>query len=210
MLHWQDIIPQQALTKHICFAVFAGLLLLMGLLPESWIQLLEYSHVEAFSWRWLTAHFVHLGFYHALMNVACAVVLWLLVVAYVPSLLLIMLLFVLPFGISVGLGLKPAEFSSYRGFSGALYGFFAAGILWGFWYQRLLVCALGVFLTVKIAVEQMPNFDNAYLLSTIGGLVAVDAHLYGVLVGVLCTVVYVFLAVLGAPYCYRPWIYSQK
>ena len=210
MLHWCDIVPQQHPKKHIYFGVFVVLLLGLGLLPESWLQVLEYSYAKGFSWRWITGHYVHLGFYHALMNTAGAIVLWLLVVAYVPSLLLCALLLILPVAISAGLSLQPTDFLSYRGFSGALYGFFAAGIMWGWWQQRLLASVLSIFLIGKITLEQKPNFDYCYLLSTIGGLVAVDAHLYGAMVGAICTATYFLLAILGVPYCYRPWVYGQE
>ena len=113
---------------------------------------------------------------------------------------------VLPFVISAGLSLTPQEFASYRGFSGAIYGFFAAGIIWHWWQQRFMTLVLALFLVGKLVMEQMPHFDNGYLLSSIGGLVAVDAHLYGAITGSFLVCAYILLAYLGLLGCRFPWL----
>lgn len=200
------IVPDQPLYKHIAFLVFVALLLIFGVLPESALQILQLPFDGEFSWRWYSAHFIHLNFKHALMNAGGTLLIWLLVCAFLPSRLLLVLLLVLPFFISFGLNSAVQEFASYRGFSGAIYGFFAAGIVWYWWQQRLMTVVLALFLVGKLWMEQMPHFDNSYLLNAIGGFVAVDAHLYGALAGLLVTLVYILLAYIGWFGCRLPWL----
>jgi hypothetical protein len=86
----------------------------LGTLPETIIEVLELQPLEPISYRWFSAHYVHLGAVHAWMNVAGCVVLWLLVVAFLPLRILIALLFVLPLFISIGLTLTADNSMTYR------------------------------------------------------------------------------------------------
>ncbi|HEY7774601.1 MAG TPA: rhombosortase [Marinagarivorans sp.] len=203
------LVPAQPLYKHVVFALFCVLVLALGFLPETAVNYLELRTSSGLSYRWFSAHYVHLGGLHAAMNVAGICVLWLLVVAYLPLRLLAILLLVLPFSISAGLFVSVAESSSYRGFSGALYGFFAAGIIWHWWLSRGFCILLGAFLLGKIVMEQLPGFDNTYLLSSIGGLVAVDSHLFGAISGSIVASVYLICAKLGLLGCNAPWSQSE-
>ena len=45
-------------------------------------------------------------------------------------------------------------------------------------------------LSIKILIEHLPNYDIHYLQSLIGVAVAVDAHLYGYIMGILAQLVY--------------------
>jgi hypothetical protein len=69
---------------------------------------------------------------------------------------------------------------------------------------------MGLFLVGKIILEQMPDFDNTYLLSSIGGLVAVDSHLWGAIGGTIVTVFFVLGAKLGIKGFPRPWCVNDK
>lgn len=199
------IVPPQPLHKHVAFLLFCAILMGLGLCPQSIVEHLELRPLEPISYRWFSAHYVHLGAVHALMNVAGCAVLWLLVVAFLPGRILLVLLLVLPLCISFGLVLTATDAMSYRGFSGAIYGFYAAGVMWYWWESRLFSFLLGAFLIGKIILEQMPNFDNTYLLSSIGGLVAVDSHLWGAVGGTLVTVIFLLGAKLNLTGFPRPW-----
>ena len=199
------IVPPQPLHKHVAFLLFCAILMGLGLCPQSIVEHLELRPLEPISYRWFSAHYVHLGAVHALMNVAGCAVLWLLVVAFLPGRILLVLLLVLPLCISFGLVLTATDAMSYRGFSGVIYGFYAAGVMWYWWESRLFSFLLGAFLIGKIILEQMPNFDNTYLLSSIGGLVAVDSHLWGAVGGMLVTVIFLLGAKLNLTGFPRPW-----
>ncbi|WP_053979538.1 rhombosortase [Marinagarivorans algicola] len=190
--------------KHCGFMVFVSVLLLLGFLPEQQLQHLELHTYEHFSYRWLSAHFIHLGLQHAVMNVAGAIVVWLLCVSIVPTGLLLVMLLLLPVGVSLGLVMTDSGMS-YRGFSGAIEGFLVVGIIWHWWLSRRFSLLLGALVAGKLIIEQMPSFDNTYLLDSIGGLVAVDAHLYGVGGGLFLALVYLVLAYCNVPCFCAPW-----
>ncbi|BCD99121.1 rhombosortase [Marinagarivorans cellulosilyticus] len=205
----EAVVPSQPRYKHVAFLFFCVVLLVLGALPEVVIEALELHPLHAASYRWFTAHYVHLGPIHALMNVAGCVVLWLLVVAFLPGRILIVLLLVLPIVVSAALVFTASDAMSYRGFSGALYGFYAAGVIWYWWENRLFAALLGAFLMGKIVLEQMPHFDNTYLLDSIGGLVAVDAHLWGAIGGIVVVVLFLFGAKFNISGFLSPWIVDQ-
>lgn len=202
------LIPKQHWLKHIGFVLFLAVLLVLGIFPQEWLQGLEFHYSSTLSWRWYTAHFVHLTPFHALMNVAGAGALWLLIVAYAPTRLLLSGLLVLPWIVSAGLyhsGVSE-NMVSYRGFSGILYGFYFMGAFFTFWKERLTATVLLFFLVIKISVEQQPSFDNGYLMDDIGGWVAVDAHFFGLIGGVVMVLIYCLLAYFRKAGCTLPWI----
>lgn len=143
------------------------------------------------AWRLLTAHFVHLGWSHLALNVAgLAIVAWL--VGHVFDglrWLLIMLLSIA--AIDAGLWLLNAEIEWYVGLSGLLHGLLAAGLFAGVAKRDREALILAAFVIAKVAWEQfsgpLPGSE-----STAGGVVIVDAHLYGA-----------FGGLLGALLCWR-------
>lgn len=201
--------PPQPLIKHVFFVSFLCVMLLLGFLPESWLSALELLIAQdkeaPMHYRWFTAHFVHLNMEHTVLNVAGSLVIWLLCVSVVPSALLLFLLFSVPVFISVGMLVDVESVWRYRGFSGVLEGFFIVGAIWQWWLNRLFSLLLVSFIFIKLYLEQRSDFNDAYLLDAIGGFVAVDAHLYGVLAAILCLVVYCLLALFNCPYCIAPW-----
>lgn len=203
---WANIFyPPQPLIKHICFLCFLFGLVVIGLLPEQILQLGELRTYENASHAWFSAHFIHLNFQHTVMNVAGALVIWLLCASLVPAALLLVLMIILPVSISLGLIFLSDSPLHYRGFSGMLEGFFIVGVIWQWWLSRTFSVILACFIVGKIITEQLPNFDDTYLMNSIGGLVAVDAHLYGFICGIACAFIYLVLAIVKVPFCIAPW-----
>jgi len=134
-------------------------------------------------WRLLTSHWVHYGRYHLALNLGafllCVYILFPKISLRHYSALLIACM------LSVGLGIYAfsAEMTYYTGLSGVLHGLLVAGVLLTFkttpWMNAL---ALGV-VTAKIVQEQLPGFDASHPLLPVP--VAVDAHLYGALAGLV-------------------------
>jgi rhomboid family GlyGly-CTERM serine protease len=161
--------------------------LILQLLAHAAVPLLRYERGLVQSgeiWRLLTAHLVHLGWWHLCMNAAAlgmvSVLLgdqwrtgeWVGVV--------------LTSSLAVGLGLLAFDpaLSWYVGLSGMIHGVFAAGCL-GLMRRASIWGAIGLaLLASKLAWEQlrgaMPGTE-----SLIGGTTVVDAHLYGALGGVI-------------------------
>jgi rhomboid family GlyGly-CTERM serine protease len=129
-------------------------------------------------WRLVTGHLVHLGWQHALLNLAGLGLMWALFFGdYSPRQWLLVLV-AAALAIDAGFWFLEPQLAWYVGLSGALHGVMSAGTVahlkrrdWDAWI--LLAFVLG-----KLAWEQT---QGALPLSgTEGRLhVVVDAHLYG-------------------------------
>ncbi|MDH3589563.1 MAG: rhombosortase, partial [Gammaproteobacteria bacterium] len=133
-------------------------------------------------WRLVSGHIVHLGWSHVLLNLAglTLVVLlfpreyragqwWILTLACIGS-------------ISAGFVLLRPDLSWYVGLSGVLHGYFVAGAIRWISRQEPEGYVLGVFLAGKLGWEQL-NGALPWSVSSSGGPVVVDAHLYGAIAG---------------------------
>jgi rhomboid family GlyGly-CTERM serine protease len=132
-------------------------------------------------WRLLTAHFVHLGLEHAVLNALGLVLMWALFARdYTPRAWLVILLASIA-AIDLGPWISGSTPLWYVGSSGALHGVLAAGTLAHLRRRDLDGWILAVFLVAKLIYEQtsgsLPFADQAP--------VVVDAHLYGALGGLV-------------------------
>ena len=172
------------------FFVF-GMLLLMVLLqligPESfryeagWLKNAEF-------WRILLGHWVHVNWVHFLLN-AAGLMLCLVIAAPAWSLqrwLVYQIVFAS--GISLLFTLNNPYLSWYAGYSGILYGIFLLAAIDLYNRDRLIAVLLAVGIVTKILMEQLGDF-NLTSSDIIGAPVIVDAHLYGVLLALLITLV---------------------
>jgi rhomboid family GlyGly-CTERM serine protease len=135
-------------------------------------------------WRLLTAHVVHLGYEHAVLDVAGLVLLWALFARdySLRGWLLILALSVA--GIDAGLWLLSSTTQWYVGSSGVLHGVLAAGTCAHLRRREPDGWILALFLVGKLIYEQA----HGALPLTAGGAVIVDAHLYGAVSGALAAV----------------------
>jgi len=162
-------------------------LLVMGLAlgGESATLLLRFERVGIQNgeiWRLLTANFVHLGWSHALLNIAGLVLIWLLFGQRFSQTGWLIILISSLMGTTLGLLLFNPTLIWYVGLSGALHGLFIAGCVAEIKLKYRMGIALLVILIGKILWEQfqgpLPGTSDAA-----GGPVIVDAHLYGALAG---------------------------
>jgi rhomboid family GlyGly-CTERM serine protease len=132
-------------------------------------------------WRLLTAHVIHLGFEHALLDMAGLALMWALFARDYPwrGWLLILGLSVL--GVDAGLWLLSSTTQWYVGSSGVLHGVLAAGAVAHLRSRQPDGWVLAAFLLGKLVYEQ----SAGALPLTAGGAVIVDAHLYGAVGGAL-------------------------
>ncbi len=154
----------------------------------NWLELAEF-------WRLVTAHFVHTNWIHLALNVAG---LLLCVAICKPQWSLVQWLVyhgILSVGISLLLTLRNPELNWYVGYSGLLFGLYVIGAIDLFQRDRLISLLVLVFILGKVGLEQMSDLKvtNDELIGT---PVIVDAHLYGVLLAFIITVV--------------QWIYSLR
>ena len=174
----------QAWRWALVLGIAAGALQFGG---EGLREVLAYERAGLYAgqaWRLLTAHFVHLGWSHLALNVAgLAIVAWLVGHAFSGlRWLLIMLLSIA--AIDAGLWFLNPEIEWYVGLSGMLHGLLVAGLFVGVANRDREALILSAFVIAKIAWEQfsgpLPGSE-----STAGGVVIVDAHLYGAFGGLL-------------------------
>jgi rhomboid family GlyGly-CTERM serine protease len=139
-------------------------------------------------WRLLTAHFVHLGSSHLLLNLVGLVLAWLLVGKNYAALEWIFVLMLSLIAASAGFWFIDKDMLWYVGLSGALHGLLLAGALRGLRSHLAESVLLCVLIVAKLAFEQLagplPGSESAS-----DGPVAVNAHLYGAIGGLLAAAI---------------------
>ena len=128
-------------------------------------------------WRLMTAHFTHTTLYHLMMN---SLGLILIAVIFRTS-VIIYLLLMLGSLLTINLGLWLNQQIWYVGFSGVLHGLIA-GLIYLDPMPKLIRYTALCLLTVKLIHEQTTEQVYQPLLAS---MIAVDAHLYGVIGGLL-------------------------
>ena len=171
----------------------ASSLFVLTVIVVQWLQLKPYlqfdrSLIEQGEfWRILTGNLIHYNFEHLWMNLAgLALGMYLLAFRYSLIYWFIMVIFC---SIAVGVGLYffDTNMRYYVGLSGALHGILVAGAITEYFYNKTTSVLLLLFIVCKLAYEQFIGPLSAPLSS--GTSVAVNAHLYGAISGILIWVV---------------------
>ncbi|WP_386722528.1 rhombosortase [Litoribrevibacter euphylliae] len=165
----------------LCLCVSSLLMLSFdqGWLDVSWQKRLIY---QGDYWRVLSGHWLHLSWNHWLMNqLGLVLILWLL-----PMLLLKArwLLGFVGIGLVIGISLLATDLDGYVGMSGVLYGLLFYGALIDHSLPKRIKALFLTLVAMKVLVEQVWPQLNAATEAQIGGMVAIDAHLFGSLAGV--------------------------
>jgi rhomboid family GlyGly-CTERM serine protease len=130
-------------------------------------------------WRLLTAHWVHLGLRHALVNILGFALMWALFVRDYSARQWLLIVLAALTAIDAGLWLWDSTVRWYVGSSGLLHGILAAGTVAALKRREPQGLALTALLGGKLFYEQwvgpLPFSGSA--------AVVVDAHLFGVLGG---------------------------
>ena len=163
------------------------LILLLGLfaaLVNPWLAFQRAAIADGQFWRLLTAHWVHSNLWHLGMNLAGLLFCLLYFRLTLTGWRFPLWLLGTPLLVSAGLWFD-GQLDYYLGLSAALFGLLVMALILD-WRRkpRLYSLVLAVVL-VRTVLEQLPGYDNGYLIPLIGLPVAVNAHLYGVLSGLL-------------------------
>src|SRR5581483_103099 len=168
-------------------AVCALLLLLETLGGDPARALLRYDRAAVASgqwWRLVTAHFVHLGLEHAVLNSLGLVLMWALFARdYTPRAWLVILTASIA-AIDLGLWISGSTLAWYVGSSGLLHGVLAAGALAHLRRRDLDGWIIAAFLVAKLLYEQL----SGSLPFAGHAPVVIDAHLYGAAGGLLAAI----------------------
>lgn len=164
-------------------AVCVALLLIQcgGASAQAWLRYDRAALANGEWWRLLSAHAIHLGFEHAILDVAGLVLMWALFAGDYARRGWLLILALSVIGVDAGLWFLSWTTLWYVGSSGVLHGVLAAGACAHLRRREPDGWILVVFLIGKLTYEQ---FQGALPL-TAGGAVIVDAHLYGALGGAL-------------------------
>ena len=140
-------------------------------------------------WRLITAHLVHLGWSHTLLNIAGLALIWGLFWNTFDKTPWLVITLVSGLSISLGLYLLNPELTWYVGLSGVLHGLFVAGTLGsirqGNHREAILLVAIIGKLLWEQAYGPMPGTADMA-----GGPVIVDAHLYGAIGGAISALLF--------------------
>ena len=140
-------------------------------------------------WRLITAHLVHLGWSHTLLNIAGLALIWGLFWNTFDKIPWLVITLVSGLSISLGLYLLNPELTWYVGLSGVLHGLFVAGTLGsirqGNHREAILLVAIIGKLLWEQAYGPMPGTADMA-----GGPVIVDAHLYGAIGGAISALIF--------------------
>lgn len=173
---------------------FVLLLVILHFLPENLRAVLEYHRAEPEQvWRAVTGHLLHSNHWHLVMNMGALLLMLMLHQLYYSLNSFALLLLLGCIGISILLYLFSPDIQIYVGLSGWLHCFITVGALLDIKHkiQSGWLILLGVI--AKVTYEQWQGPD-AELATLIDANVAIDAHLYGVICGLLLGFVFVISA----------------
>jgi len=167
--------------------ILSVLIIGLGLFGDTTQEALRYDRgaiQDGQWWRLLSAHLVHLGPSHLLMNLAGLWLVWLLVGPALSTRSWLILLFADALITGLALLIFNPQLGWYVGLSGVLHGLLVAGAIAdirsghrGTW---LLLGAVVFKLGWEQLAGPLPGSE-----ASAGGTVIVDAHLYGALGGLL-------------------------
>jgi rhomboid family GlyGly-CTERM serine protease len=161
--------------------------LLLAAAGEPARMLLRYDRIaieHGALWRLFTGNFVHLGLGHLLEDMAGLILLWLLFEDVLPGWRAPVVVCVGAVAVGLGLLIGDPQVYWYVGISGALDTLWAAGALGLMRRRDRFGWMLAGVLVAKLIYEQCFGALPFSSVSS-GGMVVVDAHLYGALAGAL-------------------------
>lgn len=165
--------------------VFVLLLVMLHFLPEQMRSVLEYHSTQPQQiWRFVTGHLLHSNQWHLAMNLGALLLMLMLHQLYYSLNSFMLLLVSGCVGISVLLYLFSPQIQIYVGLSGWLHCFITVGALLDIRHKIHSGWLILLGVIAKVAYEQWQGPD-AELAALIDANVAIDAHLYGVICGLL-------------------------
>ncbi len=135
-------------------------------------------------WRLITGHFLHTNVYHFVMNIIGLVLLCLLHGEYASTRTFAFNVVILCVATSIAIYFFSENIIWYVGLSGILHGIFAWGVIIDIKLKRKSGYILLVGLIIKLFDEQFLE-SSTFMANLIEANVAVDAHLYGAVAGLI-------------------------
>lgn len=146
-------------------------------------------------WRLFTGHFLHTNVFHLLLNLSALLLLWLLHGQFYTIKNYSLLFLISALICSTGLFYFSQDIKQYVGLSGVLHGIFVFGALMDIRCGDKTGYLLFFGVWLKIAHEQYYG-ASAEVASLINANVAIDAHLWGALGGLVFSCCYLLLSII--------------
>jgi|TARA_B110000208_G_scaffold11952_1_gene14782 rhomboid family GlyGly-CTERM serine protease len=140
-------------------------------------------------WRIFTGHFLHTNGYHLLLNLSAILLLWALHGQFYQYVSYTFLFIMTAITTSVGLYIFSPDLHQYVGLSGVLHGVFIFGALMDIKNKDKTGYLLFIGVWLKIADEQYSGASQD-VAELIGANIAIDAHLWGAIGGLLFSLSY--------------------
>ncbi|MFT4654417.1 MAG: rhomboid family GlyGly-CTERM serine protease [Patiriisocius sp.] len=148
-------------------------------------------------WQWISAHFMHNNFIHYGVNMIGLVLLWLLHGEYASVKSFSLNFVLMSVSISLCIYFLSPSLIWYVGMSGVLHGLLAWGVAIDIYLKRKTGYLLFVGLVIKLVDEQF-FASSSFMASLIEVGVAIDAHLYGAIIGLFLGVFSVLCRISAA------------
>lgn len=181
MITLRQITPSLWLTLSLC-----AVLLLLGCFAAITEPALQFDRTLIAAeqwWRLFSGQFIHYGSYHLFMNVAALLLVGFILLRNISLFIYLELLATTLTAVGLGLYINNSELSYYAGLSGVLHGLIVAGLLLTL-VETPMFNGLALFAVAgKLLQEQSASFDVNHPLLPVP--VAVDAHVYGALAGLV-------------------------
>lgn len=136
-------------------------------------------------WRIYSSQWVHFTANHLWMNVFAAGAVLYVLFFTVQLRMAVIAVCVLPLLVGTSVWYLSPSVEHYRGFSAVIHGLITTGLLANLRAEPKLM-SLGLLgITAKVIYEHSAYFDVMHMKDDIGSAIAVDAHLYGYMSGIV-------------------------
>ena len=177
-LEWHQFLPVMVL---LIFAVIA--FIFENELINQWVYKRDFI-AQGELWRLFSCHLFHTNLNHLLLNLGGLILLWSLHGQYYNVKNYTLLLLVSGGIVSSAIYFYSPQLSQYVGLSGVLHGVFIWGALKDISNKVMSGYLLAIGVILKVIHEQIYGADES-VAKLIDATVAIDAHLWGVISGIL-------------------------
>jgi rhomboid family GlyGly-CTERM serine protease len=175
---------------YICLLATVVLLAIAEPISSHWLMFDRDAINEGQIWRLFSGHFVHLSMSHLLGNALGIVLLAYIAGRSLNNLVGILLLAWCVVVVGIGLYGYADYLDYYVGLSGVLHGLLLVAPFVSPFYSRAIAGCFLLVIVSKVVWEQSSWYDDMAMAGMIGGRVEVNAHLLGVIAGLVFLLVY--------------------
>ncbi|QUM80466.1 rhombosortase [Moritella sp. 5] len=181
--------------RWLSWLILGLLCLIIYALSTENITALDYNReliIDGELWRLITGNFNHTNIYHVLLNVCALAVISGLHYRYYSATVYLSLILILSIGVGAGIFLLSPSTHLYVGLSGILHGIIIVGAIIDVTKQYYSGYILIAGTIIKIINEQFFN-SPIEMSKLIQAQVLTEAHLYGLVTGLIIAPLFVYL-----------------